>query len=252
MNSLKNKTAVITGASSGIGKAIAELFVLEGANVVVSDLNQQSINDVIANMKHQQGSIYGKVCNVTLENEVSDLINFSKEQFGTVDILMNNAGVMDDFMPIDKVSNELMDRVMKINFYGPFYASRLVVPLMLEQGSGVIINIASIGGLFGGRAGAVYTASKHALIGLTKNIGFMYAQKGIRCNAIAPGAINTNIGKEMHPDLFGFERFKTGQASMPHIGEAIDIARVALFLAGNDSSYINGSVITADGSWSSY
>ena len=80
----------------------------------------------------------------------------------------------------------------------------------------------------------------------------MYAQKGIRCNAIAPGAINTNIGKEMHPDLFGFERFKTGQASMPHIGEAIDIARVALFLAGKDSSYINGSVITADGSWSSY
>jgi NAD(P)-dependent dehydrogenase (short-subunit alcohol dehydrogenase family) len=123
---------------------------------------------------------------------------------------------------------------------------------MEKQGGGVIINIASIGGLMGSRAGAAYTTSKHALIGLTKNIGFMYANKGIRCNAIAPGGVNTNIGKNMNPNAFGYERCISGAANMPRMGESEEIAKAALFLACSDSSLVNATVITADSGWTSY
>jgi len=159
---------------------------------------------------------------------------------------------MDDFVPVDQVTNELWNRIMSININGPFYACREVIPIMLKQGGGSIINISSIGGLHGARAGAAYSASKHALIGLTKNIGFMYAQKGIRCNAIAPGAVNTNIGDGMNPNPFGFERCTSGGANMPRTGEANEIATTALFLASADSSFVNGSVVTADGGWTAY
>lgn len=252
MNSLKDKTAIITGAASGMGKAIAHLFASEGANVLVSDLHQAAVDELVEIMRSEGGSVAGKSCDVSKESDVVSLIECAQTTFGSVDILINNAGIMDDFMPVDKVSNDLLNQVMNVNFYGPFFACRSIIPSMLEQGSGVIVNIASIGGLNGGRAGAAYTASKHALIGLTKNIGFMYAPKGIRCNAIAPGAVNTNIGKQMHPDAYGFERCMTGSQTMPRIGEAEEIAKLALFLVGNDSSFINGAVITADGSWTAY
>lgn len=135
--------------------------------------------------------------NVANEDEVSSMIKLTLDTFGAIDILINNAGVMDDFYLVDLVTNDLWHKVMGINLDGPFFASRLAVPIMLKQGGGVIINISSVGGLNGSRAGVAYTASKHALIGLTKNIGFMYAKNGIRCNAIAPGGVNTNIGKSM-------------------------------------------------------
>jgi NAD(P)-dependent dehydrogenase (short-subunit alcohol dehydrogenase family) len=142
--------------------------------------------------------------------------------------------------------------VMAVNLNGPFYACRLVVPQMLSQGKGVIINVASIGGLFGSRAGAAYTASKHALIGLSKNIGFMYATQGIRCNVIAPGGVNTQIMKDSVPDIFGSERCFSGGVNMPRMGESEEIATAALFLASDDSSYVNGSVLTVDGGWTAY
>jgi NAD(P)-dependent dehydrogenase (short-subunit alcohol dehydrogenase family) len=252
MNILKDKTAIITGAASGMGEAIAHLFASEGAKVVVSDLNQTAVDELVAVIRSGGGTVAGISCDVSQESNVVSLVEFARTTFSSVDILINNAGVMDDFMPVDKVTNDLLNHVMHINFYGPFFACRLVVPIMLEQGSGVIVNIASIGGLQGGRAGVAYTASKHALVGLTKNIGFMYAPKGIRCNAIAPGAVNTNIGKQMHPDQYGFERSMTGSQTMPRIGEAEEIAKLTLFLAGSESSYINGTVVTADGSWTAY
>jgi NAD(P)-dependent dehydrogenase (short-subunit alcohol dehydrogenase family) len=252
MGKLTDKTAIVTGAASGMGKAIAQLFAQEGAKVVVADLRQNEIDEVVNAITKSGGKAIGVVCNVANENEIKNLVEISQKQFNTIDVLVNNAGVMDDFVPVDQVSNELWNRVLNINLNGPFYACRLVVPIMLKQGSGSIINIASIGGLYGSRAGASYSASKHALIGLTKNIGFMYAQKGIRCNAIAPGGVNTNIGKNMKPNPFGYERCVAGAASMPRMGEPNEIANTALFLACADSSFVNGSVITADGGWTAY
>jgi NAD(P)-dependent dehydrogenase (short-subunit alcohol dehydrogenase family) len=252
MNALKDKTVIITGAASGMGKAIAYLVASKGAKVVVCDVNQMAIDELTNTMRSKGEQVASIASDVSKESDVERLIGYARTTFGSVDVLINNAGVMDDFMPVDKVSNDMLEHVMGVNFYGPFFTCRLVVPIMLEQGSGVIVNIASIGGLQGGRAGAAYTASKHALIGLTKNIGFMYAPKGIRCNAIAPGAVNTNIGKQMHPDPYGFERSMTGSQTMPRIGEADEIAKLALFLSGSDSAYLNGTVVTADGSWTAY
>jgi len=252
MKKLDNKTAILTGAASGMGKAIALVFAQEGANVIVADLKQNEIDEVVQMISAAGGKATGVVCDVANEAEVNALIAAAVKIYNSVDVLVNNAGVMDDFVPVDKVSNDLWNRVMSVNVNGPFYACRLAIPIMLKQGSGVIINISSVGGLYGTRAGVSYTASKHAIVGLTKNIGFTYSQKGIRCNAIAPGGVNTNIGKNMKPDQFGYERCTSGAGSMPRMGEADEIARTALFLACADSSFLNGTVVTADGGWTAY
>ncbi len=252
MKTLDNKTAIVTGAASGMGKAIAELFANEGANVIVADLKQNEIDVVVNLITKNGGKAIGVICNVSNETDIKNMIDTAVSNFKSIDVLVNNAGVMDDFVPVDQVTNDLWNKVMSVNVNGPFYACRLAVTIMLKQGSGVIINIASIGGLYGTRAGAAYSASKHALVGLTKNIGFMYAQKGIRCNAIAPGGVNTNIGKDMKPNPFGYERCVSGGANMPRMGEADEIAKTALFLASADSSFVNGAVVTVDGGWTAY
>ncbi len=252
MGKLTGKTAIVTGAASGMGKAIAQLYAQEGANVVLADLKQNEIDEVVNAITKSGGKAIGSVCNVSSEKDIQATVDLALKNYKTIDVLVNNAGVMDDFVPVDQVSNDLWNRVMSINVNGPFYACRLVVPIMLKQGSGSIINISSVGGLYGSRAGAVYSTSKHALIGLTKNIGFMYAKQGIRCNAIAPGGVNTNIGKDMKPNPFGYERCTSGAGSMPRMGEPNEIANTALFLASADSSFVNGSVVTADGGWTAY
>ena len=197
MKKLQNKVVIITGAGSGMGEAISKLFSDEGAKIVAVDINDSALEKLM-NEITQKGGVAMKIkANVANEDEVSSMIKLTLDTFGAIDILINNAGVMDDFYLVDLVTNDLWHKVMGINLDGPFFASRLAVPIMLKQGGGVIINISSVGGLNGSRAGVAYTASKHALIGLTKNIGFMYAKNGIRCNAIAPGGVNTNIGKSM-------------------------------------------------------
>jgi NAD(P)-dependent dehydrogenase (short-subunit alcohol dehydrogenase family) len=252
MKKLENKTAIVTGAASGMGAAIATLFAQEGAHVVIADLHQEEMDKVVKAITTDGGKAIGVICNASNEDEVSQLIEATIKKYKTIDVLVNNAGVMDDFVPVDSVTNDLWQHVLGVNLNGPFYACRLVVPIMLKQGGGVIVNISSVGGLMGARAGAAYTTSKHALIGLTKNIGFMYANSGIRCNAIAPGGVNTSIGKNMKPNPFGYERCVSGAANMSRIGEPDEIAKTALFLACNDSSLINATVITADGGWTAY
>lgn len=131
--------------------------------------------------------------------------------------------------------------------------TRKVLPIFTEKKKGVIVNIASAGGLFGSRAGAAYTASKHAVVGFTKNVGFQYANLGIRCNAIAPGGVNTNIAASLTaPSPFGAERASVGMAVNPRVGEPQEIAKVALFLASDDSSFVNGTTIVADAGWTAY
>lgn len=252
MKKLENKTAIVTGAASGMGKAIAQLYAQEGASVVVADLNQQEIDEVVKAITSNGGKATGIVCNVAKEDQVKQMVDETIKTYGTIDVLVNNAGIMDDFIPVEQMSNEHWNRIMEVNVNGPMYACRLVVPIMLAKKSGSIINIASIGGLQGSRAGAAYTTSKHALIGLTKNIGFTYSKSGFRCNAIAPGGVNTNIGKNMKPNQFGYERCTSGMGSMPRMGESNEIATVALFLASDDASFVNGTVVTADGGWLAY
>ena len=250
---LENKVAVVTGAGSGIGKAIAAMYAREGARIVVSDVNSDEAAEVVEEITFAGGTAISVLADITREEEVQNLIDTAVHKFGTLDILVNNAGIMDNFVPAGAVTDELWDKVFQINVTGAMRTIRKVLPIFTEKGSGVIVNIASAGGLLGSRAGAAYTASKHAVVGLTKNVGFQYAQSGIRCNAIAPGSVNTNIGNTIFtPHSFGMERAMAGMNLSPRTGEPDEIAKVALFLASDDSSFVNGTVITADAGWTAY
>jgi len=250
---LQNKVAVVTGAGSGIGKAIALLFTKEGAKLVVADINLETLNEVVAEIKGVGGAATAVMANVAKEKDVQNMIDTAVNKYGTLDILVNNAGIMDNFVPAAELTDELWDKVFAVNITGPMRTIRKALPIFIKKGSGNIVNIASAGGLMGSRAGAAYTASKHAVIGLTKNVGFQYAKLGVRCNAIAPGAVNTNIGKTIdNPSKFGMERAMAGLNLNPRVGEPEEIAKIALFLSCDDSSFINGAVISADAGWTAY
>lgn len=250
---LQNKVAIVTGAAAGMGKAIAELFAKEGARVVASDINIAAVNEVVAGINASGGTATAVLSNVAKAEDTDALVDIAVRTYGTLDILVNNAGIMDNFVPAADVTDELWEKVLAVNTTGPMRLIRKAFPIFLEKGKGSIINIASIGGLNGSRAGIAYTASKHAVVGITKNIGFQYALSGIRCNAIAPGGVNTSISLTLsNPNKFGMDRAMAGVGANPRSGESDEIARVALFLASEDSSFVNGAVIVADGGWTAY
>ncbi|TDF90613.1 SDR family oxidoreductase [Paenibacillus piri] len=247
---LEGKVAVVTGAASGMGKAIAELYAKEGAKVVVSDLNIEGAEAVAEGIKSNGGEAIALKTNVADPNDINAMIDTAVNEYGTLDILVNNAGIGDNMAPAGEVNDDRWDLIFDINTKGVMRAIRKAIPIFLEKGKGVIINTASTGGFNGAHAGVAYTASKHAVIGITKNTGFMYAQKGIRCNAIAPGGTATNIVSTINNvSEFGFSRTKVIQSAIPRIGQADEIAQVALFLASDESSFVNGAVIVADAGW---
>ena len=247
---LENKVAVVTGAASGMGKAIAELYAKEGAKVIVADLNLEGAEAVVQNIVENNGVAKAVQSNVAKQEDIENMIDTAVKEYGTLDILVNNAGIMDGFEPVGDIQDDRWDLIFDVNTKGVMRAMRKAVPIFLEKGTGVIVNIASTGGISGAHAGAAYGASKHAVIGMTKNTGYMYADKGIRCNAIAPGGVATNIASSMqNPNPVGMERLKPVQGVMPRIGQPEEIAQAALFLASEDSSFINGTVLTADGGW---
>ncbi|UYZ22497.1 SDR family oxidoreductase [Mesobacillus jeotgali] len=250
---LQNKVAIVTGAASGMGKEIAVLYAKEGAKVVVSDINAEAAAKTVEEIQSAGGTATSVMANVAKEEDIQNLIDTTVETYGTVDILVNNAGIMDNFEPAGEIKDDNWERIFAVNTTSVMRATRKVLPIFLEKEQGVIINVASAGGLHGARAGAAYTASKHAVVGFTKNTGFMYAQKGIRCNAIAPGAVETNISASMTGiSEFGMGRTQPGLALNPRIGKAAEIAKAALFLASDESSFVNGTVITADAGWTAY
>ena len=239
---LEGKFAVITGAGSGIGRATANLFARNGASVAVVDLLPDRVNTVVAEIKAAAGRATGITMDLSVKTEVERMIDEALKSFGRVDVLFNNAGIMDSVRPVADTTDEVWEKVISINLNAPFYASRRVIPSMIRQGGGVIVNTASVAGLFGGIAGAAYTVSKHALIGLTQNIAAFYGAKGIRCNAMALGGVNTNIGVGPgQPNPAGMEHLMKVSGLIPRMAEPAEIAELALFLASPKSSYVNGS-----------
>ena len=249
---LAGKVAVVTGAGAGIGRTIARRFAAEGALVVVSSRTASEVDEVVESIRLAGGKAHGAVTDVAKADQVKRLVAQAQAIQGHVDVLVNNAGVMDDFTPAAEVTDELWRRVLGVNLDGVLHGCREALPLMVKQGHGSIINISSIGGLQGGRAGAAYTASKHGVIGLTKSIAYQYAKTGVRCNAIAPGGVQTTIGDKMHPHPFGYARMAAGLGGNIRIGQPEEIASIALFLATDASSLVNGAVITADAGWTAY
>jgi len=246
---LQDKVTVVTGAGSGMGKVYGK----EGAKVIVSDINSDSANAVAEEIKSNGGEATVIVANVAKEADIQNLIDTAVSSYGTVNVLVNNAGIMDNFEPAGEIEDDNWERIFAINTTSVMRSTRKVMPIFLEQKHGVIINVASAGGLYGARAGATYTASKHAVVGFTKNTGFMYGPQGVRCNAIAPGAVETNISASMTGmSEFGMGSIQPGLAINPRVGKAEEIAKVALFLASDDSSFVNGTVVTVDAGWTAY
>lgn len=252
MKRLEGKIAVITGAGSGMGRAMANLFAQEGAKIVAGEWVEETLNAVVAEVRAGGGEITGVKCNVADEAQAENLIDTAVKAYGRLDILCNNAGVMDHNAGVGEVTNEIWQRVLSINLSGPMYLTRRAIPIMRQQKSGSIINIGSVASLEGGAAGVAYTASKHALVGLTKNTAWRYWPDGIRCNAIAAGAVETNIAASMDRskvDVEGSKRWGIYQTVIPGMLKATDIANLALFLASDESKMINGAIIPADAGW---
>lgn len=247
---LSGKSVVVTGASSGMGKAIVELFTKEGANVIAVARRKERLDALAESLKDAPGKVVPYAGDVSQEETMSAAIDAAVKEFGRLDVLINNAGIMDDMSPIGDVKNEKIEQIFSVNVYGPMYAMRKAVQVFLEQGDGGnIINVASVGAMRS-VAGAVYCASKAAVVSLTKNTAYMYNPNGIRCNAIAPGGISTEISTSMGmPNMNGYGRVKNVLATSPAPGAAEQIASAALFLASEESSYVNGDVLVVDGGW---
>jgi NAD(P)-dependent dehydrogenase (short-subunit alcohol dehydrogenase family) len=252
---LSNQVALVTGASSGMGREIAYLFAKEGAIVYAVARRVEKLKELSDSTAEFEGKIIPVGADVSIKEDAERIIDFAYADAGRLDILVNNAGIMDDFSPAGDVKDEMLEKVFATNTFAHFYTIRKAVPIFLKEGKGNIVNIASISALQGTRAGAVYTASKHAVLGLTKNTGFMYAKNNIRCNAICPGGVETEIGsgefmKAVNKE--GMDHVMGCMGTNPRTGKASEIAAVALFLASDDSSLVNGQYIVADSGWTAY
>lgn len=253
MAKLENKVAIVTGAASGMGKSIAKLYAQQGAKVVVADYNFEGAEAVVKEITEANGQAIPMSVNVADADAVNKMIEDTVSEYGELDILVNNAGVMDNFEPVGEIKDEDWDRIFDINTKGVMRAMRKAVNYWLDNDkAGVIVNTISTGGISGAHAGATYGASKHAVVGLTKNTAYMYAKKNIRVNGIAPGAVATNISSSItNPSELGAERLQAVQGIIPRVGQPEEIAEAALFLASEDASFINGVVLPVDGGWTS-
>ncbi len=246
-----NQVALVTGAASGIGRALVQQFVAEGAAVVAVDIVAEALDRTVAELQAQGGKATGCVANIAADGDVERMLSVATSTYGRLDILCNNAGIMDLMTPVADVPLALWERVLAVNLTGPFLACRRAVPLMLEQGGGRIVNTASEAGLRGGTAGTPYTVSKHGVVGLTRSIAFHYGDQGIRCNAVCPGGVETAIGVGSGtPHEAGLAKVMAlVQNSAGKPAKPEQIASVIAFLASDDASNINGAILPADGGW---
>ncbi|RAQ96000.1 3-ketoacyl-ACP reductase [Thermogemmatispora tikiterensis] len=248
----EQQVAVVTGAASGIGRALVQRLSSEGAAVVAVDIVEEPLQALVTELQGQGAKLCACCADVASESGVEAMLTTATSTYGRLDILCNNAGIMDLMTPAAEVPLELWERVLAVNLYGPFLACRRAIPIFLEQGSGTIVNTASEAGLRGGAAGTPYTVSKHGLIGLTRSIAFHYGERGIRCNAVCPGAVATAIGLgQGTPSQSGLERVGAFiHASAPsRVASPDEIAAAIAFLASKEASYINGAILPVDGGW---
>lgn len=247
---VENKSIVVTGASAGAGRGIVELLVREGARVVAVARREERLKELAASLKDAPGKIEIFVGDVTRREVNEQMIDFAVEQFGRLDVLVNNAGIMDNMAAVGDAADEKYEQVMAVNVYGPMCAMRKAVNVFLTQDTGgCIINMGSEGARKNS-AGAVYCASKAALGAISKNTAFMYADKGIRANVVAIGALATEIsGSIGQPSMNCMHRIKIAQGANPGIGQPADAAYAVLYLASDEARFINGAYLTVDGGW---
>lgn len=249
---LSGKRAIVTGAGSGIGRATALSFARCGAQILVNDIIADRAHNTVAMIEQDGGRAMPVIADVSDEQAVKALVDEAIARLGGIDIVVNNAGIMDEISFLEDVPTELWNRVFAVNVNSVFFMLRAVLPHMRAAGSGTIVNIASEAGLRGGAAGGAYVSSKHAVVGLTRSVAWSHANEGIRCNAICPGAIDTDISGGRGMDAYdqrGLARALPIMRLCERISAPEAIANAALFLASDSAFFVNGAIMPVDGGW---
>jgi NAD(P)-dependent dehydrogenase (short-subunit alcohol dehydrogenase family) len=236
------KTVIVTGAGSGIGRATASRISREGGTVIAVDISAERLAEFAA----EHPTAVTVTGDITSQSDVEKIVAATG---GTVHGLANIAGIMDDMTPLHEVSDAVWERVFAVNVDGMFRLTRAVLPLMLEAGRGSVVNVASEAGIRGSAAGLAYTASKHAVVGMTKSSAFMYTEKGIRFNAVAPGPVATNIQANFASEL-GQARIGVAMQVLPPVAESAQLAASITFLLSDDGTNVSGAILPSDGGWS--
>jgi 3-oxoacyl-[acyl-carrier protein] reductase len=251
---LSNKTALITGAGSGFGRASAILFSAEGAKVAVADIDEKTGQETVSLVKQKGGEAIFIRADVSKASDVENMIQTAVKTFGKLDILFNNAGIPISFTPVENIKEELWDRIQDVNVKGIFLGAKYALPYMKKQGGGVMINTASISGIRPRPGLSAYSASKAAAIMLTKALAIEFAPFKIRVNCINPVAAETPmLAKFMSDQALSAEKFEEGRqkfaATVPlgRLAQAEDVAYAALFLASDEASLITGASLDVDG-----
>lgn len=248
---LKDKIAVVTGAGSGIGREAAKVFAREGATVLMIDLNPAGLDETKGMVEAENGKAHGYVCDISDWSAVEKVFDSIKSQFGGIDVLYNNASVFwgQKDNRIDALEPEVFQRIISINLFGTMNCTKAAIPLMRVRGGGSIISTGSSCGVIGIPDCDAYSASKGATISLTRAWAVEYGPEHIRANCIAPAAILTPMVYEsdLNKPTFDEQKFLTSGTPLRRWGTPEDIANIALFLASEESSYLNGAIIVADG-----
>ena len=247
MKKLENKVAIITGGNAGVGKEIAKLFASEGATVVISARRQQALDEVAKEIEEAGGKVLGVPTDISKIDDVKNLIKTTIDTYGQLDILINNAGVLDQGLnAIDRIDYDDLNKVIDINQKGTMYCMSEALKVMTSGAS--IVNISSVAGQYGA-GGAVYVSTKAAIIGVTKHTAMRFAKEKIRCNVICPGSITTSMAAGLTPDTMDMKMMGAMSAHSDlslQPCSPLDVAKVALFLASDDAAPLTGQVIVSD------
>lgn len=245
---LDNKIAIITGASKGIGKAIARALGEQGARVVVSSRKQEAVDEVADEFASEGMQIMGIAAHMADQVQIRNLVDLTLKAYGGIDIVVNNAAINPVYGPIAEAESEVFDKIMQVNVKGPLELSKLAYPAMKESGGGSVINISSIEGITPGLGLGLYSISKSALISLTKVLAREWGKEGIRVNVICPGLVKTKFSEALTSNE-RVMKYVLAKQALPELAEPEDIAGLALYLASQASSFVTGGVYTADGGY---
>ncbi|GAB6931039.1 SDR family oxidoreductase [Paenibacillus sp. JCM 10914] len=246
MSRLAGKAAVITGGAGGIGKITAERFLKEGAKVVIVDLMQDALDQAKSELE-AHGDITAIQADVTNESEVESYVKQASDHLGKIDIFFNNAGIEGKVAPLVDQNVKDFDQVLSVNVRGVFLGMKYVLPHLIKQGSGSVINTSSVAGLDGSPGVSPYIASKHAVVGLTKTAAIEVAGSNVRVNSIHPSPVNTRMMRSLESGMKVDEHTLAKTIPLGRYGETVDIANLVLFLASDESTFITGAQYRIDG-----
>jgi NAD(P)-dependent dehydrogenase (short-subunit alcohol dehydrogenase family) len=246
-----DKVVLITGAASGFGKLLSQEFAQRGAKLVLGDINEAGLQDVVANLEQQNFAVSSQHCDVSKEADCQAMVETAKANYGRLDIAINNAGIAQEFMPIEQTTEELYEKQINVNTKSVLFGMKYQIPLMKEQGEGIILNVSSMAGLGGAPKIGAYSAAKHAVVGLTKTAAVECGRKNVRVNAVCPffslTPMVTDSELTQHAPVDDVTQFLSQGAPMKRLGEPQEIVNVMLLLCSPANTYMTGQTIAIDG-----